>query len=169
METSVVDHPVHSVSANEIAKYFIWKSNSAGKKITNKKLQKLLYYSQAWHLAVKGTPLFNDKIEAWIHGPAIMAVYQKYKPFGFQPIETVIAETEIRDIPDKALLDEIWKVYGKLDAQYLERLTHSEQPWIKARESIQDDAHSDEEITHEEMRIYYSSLLEKSKENEKLS
>ena len=32
--------------------------------MTNMKLQKLLYYEQAYHLARFGTPLFDDDIEA---------------------------------------------------------------------------------------------------------
>jgi uncharacterized phage-associated protein len=32
------------------------------------KLQKLLYYSQAWHLVWEDTPLFTARIEAWIDG-----------------------------------------------------------------------------------------------------
>ena len=39
------------------------------------KLQKLLYYSQAWHLVWDGEPLFEDEIEAWAAGPVVRSVY----------------------------------------------------------------------------------------------
>lgn len=37
-------------SALFYAFYFIKKANENGKTVSNKKLQKLLYYVQAWHL-----------------------------------------------------------------------------------------------------------------------
>lgn len=33
------------------------------------KLQKLCYYSQAWHLAWTGNPIFEEDFEAWANGP----------------------------------------------------------------------------------------------------
>lgn len=60
-------------TAKQIAKYFIWRASRDGKKVSNKKLQKLLYYAQAWYLVYNKKPLFNDDIEAWIHGPAVQS------------------------------------------------------------------------------------------------
>lgn len=37
--------------------------------ITTMKLQKLVYYAQAWHLVFHSEPLFADTIEAWPQGP----------------------------------------------------------------------------------------------------
>lgn len=39
------------------------------------KLQRLCYYSQGWHLAWEGEPLFPERIEAWANGPVIPALY----------------------------------------------------------------------------------------------
>ncbi|HUZ03805.1 MAG TPA: type II toxin-antitoxin system antitoxin SocA domain-containing protein, partial [Acidobacteriaceae bacterium] len=58
-------------SASDIAKYFIASFQKKNKAISNLKLQKLLYYAQAWHLALYGSPLFSDSIEAWVHGPVV--------------------------------------------------------------------------------------------------
>ena len=70
----------------EIAKYFIYLSNKEGRPVTNKKLQKLLYYAQAWYLVKKGKKLYEDDIEAWVHGPTIPHMYRQYKEYGYQPI-----------------------------------------------------------------------------------
>lgn len=43
------------------------------------KLQKLCYYSQAWHLALDGVPLFTEPIHAWANGPVIPALYEMHK------------------------------------------------------------------------------------------
>lgn len=150
-------------SASQIAKYFVWKANKEGKKITNKKLQKLLYYAQAWNLAFNNKPLFKEEIEAWIHGPAIWKVYQEYKKFGFNDINLPVSESEISGIEEKGLLDDIWRVYGKYDGQYLEALAHSEEPWQKARESASDGEICRNVIPLESLREYYIQKLKNIK------
>ena len=62
-------------SAQQIADYLIAFSHSVGDPISNLKLQKLLYYAQAWYLALHNEPLFPESIEAWVHGPAVPPVY----------------------------------------------------------------------------------------------
>ncbi|MBW4622042.1 MAG: DUF4065 domain-containing protein [Cyanosarcina radialis HA8281-LM2] len=58
-------------SCFDVASYFIDLANKTGNTVNNLKLQKLVYYSQAWHLAIHGTPLFEEDFQAWIHGPVI--------------------------------------------------------------------------------------------------
>ena len=158
--------PKLSKELRKISDYFILLANKNGKKITNKKLQKLVYYTQAWSLAIRDKALFNEPIEAWIHGPSIRELYREYKRFGFNPIEKKIDEDKINlDNETKELLDEVWDVYGKFDANYLEYLTHSEEPWQKAREGLEGYLHSSNEIKHEYMKDYYRKLLKETKEN----
>lgn len=146
-------------TALDIAKYFVWKANSEGKPITNKKLQKLVYYAQAWNIVLNGSSLFNEDIEAWVHGPVIKSVYDYFKQYTYKPINLDV-DNEIQYIvPSKDILDEVWKVYGKLDADYLETLTHSEKPWQEARENIAPKENSNITISVESMKSYYSSLL----------
>lgn len=153
-----------TISASAIAKYFIWKAAQEGKKISNKKLQKLLYYAQAWHLVLVNRPLFSEDIEAWIHGPAVRSVYVEYKKFGFGLINVDVDKAEIKDIPSIEILDEVWSVYGKYDADYLEELTHEEDPWQIARGNIDEDKSSENVISLDVMKDYYSNLLEKEKQ-----
>lgn len=65
--------------ASDIAKKLIFKAQNdepnGGEKLTNLKLQKLLYYQQGFHLAVFGIPLFNEDVEAWMYGPVVPDVY----------------------------------------------------------------------------------------------
>lgn len=148
--------------ANTIAKYFIWKAKKDNKKITNKKLQKLLYYAQAWNIVVRNEKLFQEKVEAWIHGPAIKDVYFEYRDFKYDAIDLDIKDDEIsEDLKNDDLLEEVWKVYGKFDAEYLEKLSHSELPWQKARSGLDSSEPSSNEITFDSMKEYYSALLKK--------
>lgn len=153
------------VTALLVAEYFINKANEDNKLLTNKKLQKLLYYSQAWFLVLKGKKLFNEKIEAWVHGPAIKKLYIEYKEFGFNPIKKDINVSAFNnlDLEKRKFLDNIWSVYGSLDADYLEMLTHSEDPWRTAREGLQSFESSENEITADSMKSFYTQKLEKVK------
>lgn len=145
----------------KIAKYFIYLSNENNLVITNKKLQKLVYYAQAWSLALRNKNLFNENIEAWIHGPVIRTLFDYYKRFHFSSIEEQISPTieKLFSPEEKQLLDNIWSVYGKFDATYLEILVHSEKPWQEAR------ARHNQVISSESMIEFYKSRLEQVQGN----
>ncbi len=155
-------HSTRILSATQVADYFLFKASSEHKVVTNKKLQKLLYYAQAWSLAARDQKLFNEKIEAWVHGPAVRKVYLEYKKFGAEPIQKEIPREAVADIPTEVtgFLDEVWQVYGKFDAAYLERLSHSENPWREARAGIEAHVGSKNEITLNSMRDFYRTKLE---------
>ena len=150
-----------ALKALDVGRYFLYLANQEKKPITNKKLQKLVYYSQAWSLALNNKKLFKEPIEAWVHGPAVRSLYVHYKKFGFEPIAEEINPDILRVSGNtKELLDSVWKIYGKMDAGYLEMLTHSEKPWQEAREGLQSSESSGNEISLKTMRSYYAEKLE---------
>lgn len=147
----------------EIANYFIYKSNKDDiQDLTNKKLNKLLYYSQAWYYTLRSSTLFDNEIKAWVHGPVIIDIYRKYKKYGFNRILENVFESDFKNITpsQKEFLDEVWMVYGRKDASYLELLSHNEPPWQIARCGLSSLDNSDNNITLESMKEYYSSLLD---------
>ena len=130
--------------AIKTAQYFIHKSNIAKssddpsivqnyKWVDSLKLNKLVYYAEAWSLALNNKSLYNDPILAWIHGPVIYDVWDTYK--GIDKQQTTRSNYEevksLFDAEDIELLDEIYEEYGKFTGQYLETLTHREFPWQK--------------------------------------
>jgi uncharacterized phage-associated protein len=144
-------------TASTLAKYIIARCADRSELITNLKLQKLLYYSQAWHLALHGESLFRDRIEAWVHGPVVPSVFREYREFRWAPLPV---DANV-DISDKVATHtaKVLKTYGALDAHQLERLTHSEGPWKEARAGLPADASCTRAITLESMRNYYSARL----------
>lgn len=146
----------------DAADYFISKVDTdAGENITHLKLQKLLYYAQAWHLALYDEPLFDNEFQAWVHGPVCPEVFQKYRGCSYKPLpypEDFDAETIDQD--HREFLDQIWDLYGRYDAKFLERLTHQELPWRETRKGIPDGMGSNRTIKNSLMRDYYRSLLE---------
>ncbi len=153
-----------SQSLYEVARYFIYLSNKDNKTMTNLKLQKLVYYAQAWHLVFNNKRLFKDPIEAWIHGPAVHSLWKKYKKFGFEKIDVDIPDDFSFSEKTKELLDVVWDKYGGFDARYLERLTHYERPWQDARDGLNVNEFSKVNLTASSMKKYYG---EKLKEAEK--
>ncbi len=143
-------------NAEHVAECLISLSHAKQNPISNLKLQKLLYYAQAWHLALCKQPLFGEEIEAWVHGPVVPQIFRRYRDCKWNPISNGHA------VPSPSLashLDEVWRVYGSLSAYDLERLTHSEEPWRIARAGIPSDKSSNAIIEKSSMQEYYSLRL----------
>src|SRR6266498_32696 len=62
-------------TAFDVAKYILSKKGS----MTAMKLQKLLYYCQAWSLVWDEKPLFDNMIQAWANGPVVPSVYNYHR------------------------------------------------------------------------------------------
>lgn len=141
------------MKAIDIAKYLLYKANQDGEVITNLKMQKLLYYAQAWYLVNFKRPLFEDKIEAWSFGPVIKSVYQKYKEFIHMPIIYYDKKGKILkkfSKKDQEFLNEFYNKFINYTAHDLVSLSHSEEPFIEAYKS------SPNIISLERMKDFYS-------------
>ena len=133
--------------AIDVAAYLLsLQDEDAGDAISNLKLQKLLYYSQGFHLAETGQPLFAEQIEAWQHGPVVPEIYEHFKARGREPLPADLPY-ECLDDPTKAFLNEIYSVYGQFSAWKLSKMTHEETPWRSTAPGRQ--------ISHEVMREYF--------------
>lgn len=145
-------------TARQVADYIIHFLAEHGDPVSNLKLQKLLYYSQAWYLALYNKPLFGERIEAWTHGPAIPPIYGEFKAWSWKPIPP---PKRVRALPKKieSHINEVLEVYGNFSAYQLERLTHQEDPWKNARVGLASDQPSHNVIRLEDMKKYYRALL----------
>lgn len=129
---------------------------------THKKLQKLCYYAQALHLAVFGTRLVNVEFEAWRHGPVCPELYNKYRVYGSKTIEVDKENIPNINEDDEKFINLVNVIYGELTADQLETLTHSEDPWIQAREGTSQWESCNNIISDESMRVYYRNLLKQN-------
>jgi uncharacterized phage-associated protein len=144
--------------AQRIADYIVWSSHESGSFLSNLKLQKLLYYVQAWHLAVFERPLFSEKFQAWIHGPVIPELYDRYRSYQWRNIDEAV---ERPDLDDRtiAFIEEVLEEYAPLDARRLEYLIHREDPWIEARKGVAVDEPCSATIDENVMKMYYRQRL----------
>jgi uncharacterized phage-associated protein len=107
-------------------------ADHGGEGLTNLKLQKLVYYAQGFYSAMNDKPLFNDDIEAWMHGPVVAHLYRQYKSYGSSSIPAP-AEFDMNclTLEEQELLQEVFDVFGQFSAWKLRDMTHEEPPWIK--------------------------------------
>lgn len=132
--------------------------------MTAMKLQKLVYYCQAWHLAWTENPLFKEKIEAWRNGPVIPVLFELHK--GLFKLQSGFFRKKFGkpgkqlSYNEKDIVNRVLKYYGSRDPHWLSQLTHMESPWKAACECSvnSDDDRSSEEITPQSMFEYYSNL-----------
>lgn len=128
---------------------------------TPKKLQKLLYYTQAWSLVLRDEKkLFDNDIEAWLHGPVIRDIYTKYRDYSYHCIskeKTILTDLDLQEDEIK-LIENVWNAYGKYDADFLEMRTHIEDPWIEARKGVSEESSSKNIISIETMKCYYTKV-----------
>jgi uncharacterized phage-associated protein len=151
---------------NIISDYFIALSNETQSLITNLKLQKIVYYAQAWHLAIIGKELFKEDFQAWVHGPVIPELYYTYKEFGWKPIiredlKPAILSRIKKEFPEetKKLLEDVTYEYFGLPTFELERLTHNEFPWMITRNGLPADEPSDRVIQKSLIKKYYAKFV----------
>lgn len=129
--------------------------------MTNKKLQKLCYYSKAWYLALHNKELFENRFQAWVHGPVCNELYQEYKPYRWTNIPKSDKIPEV-DSEISEFLEMVYDTYGEFDGDELESLTHSELPWKEAREDLEEWMPSNEYISEKTMKNFYREIYEQN-------
>ena len=142
-----------TMKATDISSFFITKG------VTPLKLQKLLFYSQVWYFIKHGKLLFDDEIEAWVLGPVVYNVWDKFR---FIRRGDVINRRHIqKEITDSQVvnhLNEIWGIYGEYTGLELVDLTHDEKLWIDARGGIPDGQSSRAAIVIDDKTTAYLRL-----------
>lgn len=135
----------------DVCRHVINYSNEKNYGISNLKLQKILYFIQAFFLinSPKGEACFPERIEAWDFGPVVPEAYHEYKQYGGGDIPTIDSyfvfdrkdpwsseKLEYRDDQirerDRRLMDEVVDRFADYAATDLVKLTHRQAPWKEA-------------------------------------
>ena len=149
-------------TATQIADWILSHVNiDAGDTISPLKLQKLLYYCQAWHYTIFRKPLFNEDIQAWAHGPVVPSQYKRFaniQRYEIIDIRNIILSTIVLPTDSRELLEEVMDIYAEHTAYYLEQLTHKERPWAETRGDLPDYMASDKVISLDLMYEYYNTV-----------
>lgn len=141
----------------DVAKYILEKTGE----ITAMKLQKLMYYSQAWSLVWDEEVLFDSPIEAWANGPVVRELYTEHRG-KFKVNSDSFAEGSSLNLTQKQkeTIDGVLDFYGDKTAQWLSDLAHMEYPWRNSREraGLSEEDRGSVEIKLSDMHEYYSGI-----------
>lgn len=165
---------------SDVAKYVGLSVLQKGMEVSPLKLQKLLYYAQAWHAVFfkKENTLFDDLPQAWVNGPVYPAVFvqYRYKNMRDQLTERDFAgnedvEGELRRLAkvlsfsndEVACLDSIITLYGAKSQDELVAITHSERPWAEARAGLLPFESSNNVISLDTMYDYYNTRYQNNR------
>ncbi len=123
------------------------------------KLQKLVYYSQAWSLVWDDKPLFEEEIETWANGPVIRNLYEQQRR-QFMVHDISVGNPECLGEVERETVGAVLEFYADESAVCLRDLTHMEDPWKNAREeaNLVDRERGQAKISKASMAEYYSSI-----------
>lgn len=135
---------------------------------TNLKLQKLLYYSQGWFVAITGDALFEDNIEAWVHGPVVPPVFRRFRDYRWNFLPAIDWTPELKEASHFSVnaytvgahIDQVVRLYGGFAGPDLETMTHRETPWIIARKGLAADTPSNAVISIQSLKDYFNPQLQ---------
>ena len=128
-------------------------------RLSHLRLQKLLYYTQGWSLALRDKALFKDRIEAWAHGPVVKKLYPHFASYGNGTIPSPDFKfSDGLDAEEQELVESVWDAYKKFSATSLREMSHREKPWKDARGTLKPADKCEEEITHAVMKKFFKSL-----------
>lgn len=143
------------LSVLDVAAYILRKQEP----MTSMKLQKLVYYSQAWALVWDDKPLFRERIEAWANGPVVRKLYDAHR--GRYRVDRIAGGFSRRlNSEQRDTVDAVLEFYGDKSSQWLSDLSHMEQPWrdTRARHGFAAGERGNAVIRHADMAEYYASL-----------
>jgi len=175
------------VEIKDFARYIGLSMISKGISVSPLKLQKILYYEQAWHMVFFGrdNQLFNQAPQAWVNGPVYPEIYHEYKGcvpnmcdllkerhFGVEKKEEILPS--IKTLSEKmrlteeqiGLIDSVMMLYGSKTQNQLILVTHSELPWCEAREGLLPYQSSENEISLDTMCNYYTERRNRRAHNQ---
>lgn len=137
----------------DVSRYIINYCNDNKIFISNLKLQKLLYFVQAYFLIKKNEACFKEDIEAWTYGPVVPEAYHEFKGYGSNHIPSIssyyqlsigktpgkfldfsevpVKKDDIKEV-DRDLIDVVLKEFSKQSSFNLVEKTHKQLPWKEA-------------------------------------
>lgn len=169
-------------SPKAIANYFLDLGDRDGVEISPMKVQKLVYYAQAWYLGLTepDNSLVNEQVECWPYGPVFDSLFHEFKEFGNDPITRRAESWDFvtgsdgneflaqltPNVPedatvDRAFLDSVWDLYSKYSAIKLSNMTHEEGgPWHTIYTDWEKKPPRGTDIPRELIREYFARLAQ---------
>lgn len=114
--------------------YMISLFHNQNKDITNLQLQKLMYFTECFFMALTDSDyLYDEECLAWTYGPVYKILYNRFKEFSKNDI--IISDEQVaigERLPEinRHFIEAIYTQFGNFSSAYLVGLTHQENsPW----------------------------------------
>lgn len=121
------------------------------------RLQKLVYYAQAVHLAAHDDPLFRNRIEGWPNGPCVPDLFTRHS--GRYTVSTVGGEPSALSDVELESVERALAMYGHHSSDWLVVQTHLEDPWRETRTGLKPKQVGHREISAERIKQFYRPIL----------
>ena len=158
-------HPPTTI--DDVCDFIISEVTEGGTPLNLLKLQKLIYYCDAWYLAFDKGPLFEEKFQAWVHGPVSRRVYDRfvetkdlYSPVTISDLRPGFNPNSLTPAI-RGHIKSVLEVYNKFTGSQLEEMTHREDPWIITRKGLAPAERCEKEIDKTLIKTFYASRLKK--------
>lgn len=154
-----------AANVHDVVDYIVLKADEGRANLNLLKLQKLLYYVQAWSLALRKERAFDARFQAWVHGPVCRSVFDRFKET--HSLYDLVNGSVIRDgfkaetLPEtlRDHVDEVLETYAGYTGSQLEAMTHREEPWVRARGGKPAAQRCETELDENLMQNFYAKLL----------
>jgi uncharacterized phage-associated protein len=160
-----------SKELEQVSNYILHHFNQKNESITQLKLQALVYFAQVWYLAFYKEPLFPDVFQAWIGGPTIPELREKFAAYHCEPIDYPVMPPVFEDATISEHLEEVLRHYGDEEGSDLRSRCCKDahhtmlNPYKNARRGLAIDDSCENEISHRDMRHFYSILGSSDRKN----
>ena len=123
------------IPVTTVADLILARAAQRGQRLSNLKLQKLLYYAQGYHLAATGEPLYDTPVRAWEHGPVVPDIWHRHRTdIGWLTI-TPVPEAPAVDGAFAATVEQVLDEFLGFSAEELREMSHLDAPWRVTRQS----------------------------------
>jgi uncharacterized phage-associated protein len=124
----------HHLSVDAVTNFFLdMDATRQEPDVTPLKLQKLLYFAQANYLASTDERLFDEDVEAFLHGPVVYKTYQRFMNISQILVRRDVSPSvETERVPEDVehFLSAVWDKYKDFSASQLRHMTHVQDPWM---------------------------------------
>lgn len=146
---------MEKITVFDVAGYVLDKTGA----MPTMKLQKLVYYCQAWSLVWDEKPLFDEPIEAWASGSVVRVLYDFHRgQFDISAIPATLYDVSKFSEEQLETMDSVINFYKNKDSYFLSELVRYEAPWQSARAGLEPCERGHNVIAHKDMAEYYGSL-----------
>lgn len=136
-------------SAMDVAAYLLENHGP----MESMKLQKLVYYAQAYSMAWNHQPMFSEAVEAWAHGPVVRTLFREHQGKIILKAGDIPGDADALDGMAKDVVEDVWDSLGELTGWQLRTRTHAEAPWRNHHHP--DARHPNKMIPLGEMEEFY--------------